>query len=236
MSGDHAFFLVGANVKPCFVNPKQPISMGRAMENTIVLTSPYVSRKHATIQADPKGYRIVDQGSTNGTFVNGQKIKEHHLSVGDKIRIGSFVINFLDKQTLLDQYGEFADIATINELLTTEIKPGPRSDFSGSLSHLNPIELIQMVNLGKKTGTLSILHSQGHEGTMRVRSGEIFWASYTAAGAVREGEHAVYQILKLTEGSFVFKAGDPDSSDPNVRMSTMNVLMEGCRMIDEGEI
>jgi hypothetical protein len=71
---------------------------------------------------------------------------------------------------------------------------------------------------------------------MRVRSGEIFWASYTAAGAVREGEHAVYQILKLTEGSFVFKAGDPDSSDPNVRMSTMNVLMEGCRMIDEGEI
>jgi len=236
MTEDHVFFLVGANVKPCFVNPKQPISMGRAIENTIVLTSPYVSRNHARIQADKDGYRIADQGSTNGTFVNGQKVKDHHLAVGDKIRIGSFVINFLDKQTLLDQYGEFAEIATINELLTTEIKAGPKSDFSGSLSHLNPVEIIQMINLGRKSGTLSILHSEGHEGTLRVKSGEIYWASYSSGKSVLHGEIAVYNILKLSVGSFLFKAGEPEVTDPNVQLSTMNVLMEGCRLIDEGEV
>ncbi len=236
MSADHAFFLVGTNVKPCFVNPKQPISMGRAIENTIVLTSPYVSRSHARIQADEKGYKIIDQGSTNGTFVNGHKVKDHPLAVGDKIRIGSFVINFLDKQTLLDQYGQFADIASINELLTTEIKPGPKSDFSGSLSHLNPVEIIQMINLGRKSGTLSILHAEGDEGTLRVRSGEIYWASYSSKKNVLHGEMAVYNILKLSVGSFLFKAGEPDPADPNIHLSTMNVLMEGCRLIDEGEV
>ncbi len=233
---DQAFFLVGANVKPCFVNPRQPVTMGRAMENTIVLTSPYVSRKHAQIRHTNSGYEVEDLGSTNGTFVNGAKVGKQPIQVGDKIRIGSFVINFLDKPTLVEQYGEFADIATINELLTTEIKTTLRSDFSGNLSHLNPVEVIQMINLGKKTGTLSILHTQGAEGNIRFQNGEAFWGLHQKGAEKSQGENAVYQILKMTDGTFLFKAEKHETSETNIYATTMNVLMEGCRLIDEGEI
>ncbi|NUM82252.1 DUF4388 domain-containing protein [bacterium] len=235
-----AFFLVGTNVKPCFVDPKEVVYIGRALENTIVLQSPYVSRKHASIRCQNDQFLLSDLQSTNGTFVNTEKITQKLLDVGDKIRVGSFILNFLDRKTLLDRYGHWAEIATLDEAVTTEINrvKNALSDLSGKLSYLNPIELIQMINLGKKTGVLSIVGDNGGEGTIKVNNGEIYSAAHTHSGKNLQGEHAVYRILTIKEGSFIFKFKDPEnlSTHEMIPMSTMNLLMEGCRLMDEGQI
>ncbi len=68
-------------------------TLGRQPGNDIVLDSPVVSRRHAIIAQSDQGYAIRDLGSTNGTFVNHQRIDqgEHLLQHGDLIQLGGEV-------------------------------------------------------------------------------------------------------------------------------------------------
>lgn len=80
------------------------ITLGRADDNTVVLKHPQVSAHHARLERIQHGYGIVDQGSTNHTYVNGQIISKHLLTVGDEIRIGPFKLIYDGQQ--LRQYDE----------------------------------------------------------------------------------------------------------------------------------
>jgi len=63
-------------------------SIGRSPDNDIRVAKSAVSRKHAKVVFGPEGYTIVDLGSENGTFVNGQRITEQLLKHGDRVQIG----------------------------------------------------------------------------------------------------------------------------------------------------
>lgn len=75
---------------------KGVISFGRAESNTVVLKDSKVSRQHSQIQQQGSEFMIVDLNSSNGTFVNRQRIEEHVLSNGDEIQIGDSVMQFQD--------------------------------------------------------------------------------------------------------------------------------------------
>lgn len=66
--------------------------MGRSKDNGIMLNDSRVSRRHIELIRDVEGVKVRDLGSTNGTFVNGQRIAEHLLEDGDKIQISSSTI------------------------------------------------------------------------------------------------------------------------------------------------
>jgi ABC-type multidrug transport system ATPase subunit len=71
------------------------IRIGRAPDNDIVLRHVQVSRHHATVQRRGEGWEIVDPGSTNGTFVNGDRVSGAcTLRDGDNVRISEFVFRF----------------------------------------------------------------------------------------------------------------------------------------------
>ncbi|MCA9424067.1 MAG: sigma 54-interacting transcriptional regulator, partial [Candidatus Omnitrophica bacterium] len=63
-------------------------TIGRDLSNHIVVHSSGVSRHHATIRWEPPFCRILDQASTNGSFVNGTKVQIQGLQSGDTIRTG----------------------------------------------------------------------------------------------------------------------------------------------------
>lgn len=69
-------------------------TIGRLPECTVTLVDTNVSRHHAEIRPDGTKYRVVDLGSTNGTFVNGARVAEHPLADGDVITCGSTKIVF----------------------------------------------------------------------------------------------------------------------------------------------
>ena len=67
------------------------LSIGRSIEADICLPAPTVSQKHAQIYFDGKKYYLVDLHSTNGTFLNGQRIEDvQRLRLGDVVQIGPF--------------------------------------------------------------------------------------------------------------------------------------------------
>jgi DNA-binding SARP family transcriptional activator len=63
-------------------------TIGRRRDRDIMLDDLDVSRSHAEIRASAAGFVLVDGGSTNGTLLNGQRVREHRLSDGDEIVIG----------------------------------------------------------------------------------------------------------------------------------------------------
>jgi sigma-B regulation protein RsbU (phosphoserine phosphatase) len=66
------------------------VTIGRASTNDIVLSDQYSSGCHSVIAPTEKGYALLDQGSKNGTFVNGRRVNgEIDLARGDEILIGS---------------------------------------------------------------------------------------------------------------------------------------------------
>jgi transcriptional regulator with GAF, ATPase, and Fis domain len=64
-----------------------PIAIGRHPESDVVLQSPRVSRQHCRIEATGAGFRVVDAGSQNGTFVNGRLVTARDIRDGDCIEI-----------------------------------------------------------------------------------------------------------------------------------------------------
>jgi len=64
------------------------VVIGRLSESQIVLTNPYVSRRHAKLIKTGEGYKLVDMKSTHGTYVNGERIEERKLNDGDRIHLG----------------------------------------------------------------------------------------------------------------------------------------------------
>ncbi len=64
------------------------ISLGRAAENSIVLAEPKISRQHAQIDWIDDGWEVVDLASSNGTFVNGERVARRRMTPGDEILIG----------------------------------------------------------------------------------------------------------------------------------------------------
>ena len=74
---------------------KDSITMGRQEDNTIVIDNLAVSGYHAKIDKLGGEYILTDLQSTNGTFVNDQKVVSHRLSHGDNIVIGKHVILFV---------------------------------------------------------------------------------------------------------------------------------------------
>ena len=67
---------------------KMPSSIGRDPGCDVVIANVKVSRKHCSIEAEGDQAVIVDGGSGNGTFVNGQKVERQALKAGDKVVIG----------------------------------------------------------------------------------------------------------------------------------------------------
>lgn len=69
--------------------------IGRTPDNQIVLTSGKVSKRHCTIHVGAGGVEVIDQGSTNGTFLNGALAKRTRMQAGDKVSVGEFVLELV---------------------------------------------------------------------------------------------------------------------------------------------
>ncbi len=70
------------------------LAIGRLEDNDIVIDDDsFISSHHARIEIRPEGTWVVDLGSTNGCFVNGQRVAdERSVRKGDRIQVGSTVL------------------------------------------------------------------------------------------------------------------------------------------------
>ncbi len=83
--------VAGPNRGSNFVVQEGETSIGRQTGNVIVLPSSKVSKKHCSINVKDGEVSIKDEGSSNGTFVNGVLTRAKKLNPGDRIGVGDFV-------------------------------------------------------------------------------------------------------------------------------------------------
>lgn len=75
------------------------VSLGRSPSCSVRVNNPSMSRIHAVLvrEGSPARYRMFDRGSSNGTYVNGQRQSEAVLRHGDQLMCGEFVFLFVDE-------------------------------------------------------------------------------------------------------------------------------------------
>jgi pSer/pThr/pTyr-binding forkhead associated (FHA) protein len=74
--------------------PGEPKTLGRAPRADFIVDAPLVSRLHCRLDIDGRDQLAVeDLGSTNGTWVNGHKVRRAPLTAGDKLTVGRIVFD-----------------------------------------------------------------------------------------------------------------------------------------------
>jgi len=102
-----------------FVLETSPIRIGRGADNNIVLDGDSVSRRHAHLERQDDGWRVVDDGSTNGTLLNDEQIEgQAQLSNEDRIKVGPTILKYLTGTDVESLYHEEIYRMTIVDGLT----------------------------------------------------------------------------------------------------------------------
>jgi hypothetical protein len=77
----------------CYLD-RDVATIGRGLDNDVVVEDRRVSRHHARLQRGPRGWEIMDLASTNGTCVNGRQVKQRLIDHGDIIALGGLEMKF----------------------------------------------------------------------------------------------------------------------------------------------
>jgi pSer/pThr/pTyr-binding forkhead associated (FHA) protein len=84
----------GPNAGSTFLLKDEETTVGRDTGSAIFLDDITVSRRHALVQRRDEGWFVIDSGSLNGTYVNGEQVDETKLATGDELQIGKFKLTF----------------------------------------------------------------------------------------------------------------------------------------------
>lgn len=122
--------------------------VGRESNSDIPVPRDSVSRSHAELLQDATGTWFVrDLGSTNGTFVNEERIETQALRDGDQVRFGDAIFKFLSGQNIETEYHEEIYKLTIHDALTGLHNKRYLTDFlerelSAAHRHGHPLSLV----------------------------------------------------------------------------------------------
>lgn len=102
-----------------YVLEKSPVRIGRGADNQIVLEGDSVSRRHCHFDRRQGAWHIVDDGSTNGTFLNEEQVKgSATLNNGDRVKVGPTILKYLSGLDAEAKYHEEIYRMTIVDGLT----------------------------------------------------------------------------------------------------------------------
>jgi hypothetical protein len=87
----------GGRAGETFTPQDERTSIGRSPDCGIFLDDVTVSRKHAVLVQQNGRWRVEDQGSLNGTFVNRKRVENAELDDGDELQIGKYRLTFLKR-------------------------------------------------------------------------------------------------------------------------------------------
>ncbi len=187
--------------------PNWPVELGRAPTPnryaSMVLDAPTVSRVHAKIWPDGSSGHILQDSSTNGTFLNGQRIARRcQLKEGDLIRLGPFTLSYHPEQLLLEDAGSEIRLDAHHLVKQVKDKQGNEKKILNDISLVvEPGQLVALVGgsgAGKSTLMKALLSiSPVTTGTVFLNGENLrdTWGLYrTQIGYVPQDDIIHYQL------------------------------------------
>lgn len=203
------------------------IVIGRSSELDMVLVEDMVSRRHAKITVASGQIFLQDLGSTNGSFVNGEKIKRAKLDEGDRILIGTSIIKVVATDggpNLREAQARLEDVAS-----------GKRSNnvrtMTGSIAEVPLPDLLQLFGASKKSGTL-VVRTGADVGHVYLDKGRVVFATVND-NFDASPEKSFYRIITWEQGTFDMEGVQEQDFPQTINMSTEGLLMEAMRQLDE---
>ncbi len=203
------------------------IVIGRGSDLDMVLVEDMVSRRHAKISTFNGEVVIEDMGSTNGSFVNGERIRRSVLKEGDRILIGTSIIKLVVvDESLAERDGRSSMQVASSRRPTTSGRP-----MSGTIDEIPLPDLLQLLSQSRKSGVLAIRGTVGF-GKVYLRQGRIYYTSIDDSFDLSPLK-AFYRLLSWQSGTFELQPSDDKEFLEEINESTEALLMEGMRQIDE---
>jgi len=205
--------------------------IGRSSDLDMVLIEDMVSRKHAKISLQDGEITIADLGSTNGTFVNGEKVKKAQLKEGDRVLIGTSILKLVTVQRGAQPLDARAAQEQLERTAAAQERKG-RSAVQGRLEEVPLVDLLQLLSTSKKTGTIVISGYRG--GRVQLHGGRVV-AAVIDADPTLPPKKALYRMVGWTQGGFEFvpQEGEAPSVPNEIKESTEALVMEAMQQQDE---
>lgn len=193
------------------------VAIGRHASNDLCFDSRNVSNYHAEILNEATGLVLRDLGSTNGTFVNGERVRQRKLEHGDQLRIGNNEV----RVRLTNSDDAAKDVAPEENLI------GRRGEFGKAQSSGSMTLKGLLLELCKSGKSMRLVLSRGQSDEIRVYiyEGRIVYAELGKARA----EKALYRGFEWRKGQYRIEPYPANDSVPR----TMGIPVE--TLIEEGE-
>ncbi len=214
------------------VVPGKEIIVGRSSDLDMVLVEDMVSRKHARIQMQTDAIWIEDLGSTNGTFVNGEKIKRAKLKEGDRVLIGTSILKVIAADGAAPE-SSTTDAKRELESVAAQRRTSQARTMSGAIEEVPLPDLLQLFGTSKKNGVL-VIRTEDDVGRIYLRKGNIYYAQINDIEEVPPLK-SLFRMLTWQKGLFDLDPPDERTHANDIDVTVQEVLMEGLRQLDEFE-
>jgi hypothetical protein len=208
------------------LTPGKEVVIGRSSDLEMVLVEDMVSRRHARIFWEGDALLIEDFGSTNGTFVNGEKIRKSPLKEGDRVLIGTSILKVVttDAAAAPAQKQDLESVAA--QRRTSQVRT-----MSGSIEEIPLPDLLQLLYTSKKNGIL-VIRTEDDVGKIHFRKGQIYYAIINDLDEVSPLK-SLFRLLTWSKGLFDLDPPDESTFQNEIDVSVPELLMEGLRQLDE---
>jgi hypothetical protein len=203
------------------------ILIGRSSDLDMVLVEDMVSRKHARIAMQTDQIWIEDLGSTNGTFVNGEKIKRARLKEGDRVLIGTSILKLIAGDAPRDGMDAKRELENVAQARRTS----QQRTMSGSIDEVPLPDLMQLFGTSKKSGVL-VIRTEDDVGRIYLKKGQIAFAIINDLDDVQPLK-SLYRMLTWQKGLFDLDPPEDREFPNEMNASVQEVLMDGMRQLDE---
>jgi DNA-binding response OmpR family regulator len=186
-----------------------------------------------TAFSDMNGFEFVEQLRQNGDWAEIPfMFLSSDGSIESKIRgLELGVQDYLTKPIYIREV-----VARVGIELARQTRAGlalkstdARTRFSGSLSEMSVVDLLQTIDVSRKSGVLTLVAADGQEGMISFDSGAVINATVEDL----HGEDAIYRQLLWRDGTFDLEFRRVSLSERTVHRTTQALLMEGMRRLDE---
>ncbi len=201
------------------------IIVGRSSDADLILLEGMVSRRHAHFILEGGVLEVEDLGSTNGTFVNGDKIRRRSLKEGDRVLIGTSILKVVLSSSPLGTVPPKPDTSQLDEHQTAD-----RNQMAGELSEVSVPELLELFGTSRQSAVLELKGPEG-SGYLTLAAGRLVDCGIDKLPSAPV-DKCVMRLLGWSKGSFSVQAY---KKPPTSRLNrpVPELLVDGLFKLDE---
>jgi pSer/pThr/pTyr-binding forkhead associated (FHA) protein len=209
---------------------EKQLVIGRSSELDIVLVEDMVSRKHAKITMTGGKITIEDLGSTNGTFVNGEKVRLSRLKEGDRILVGTSILKLIVAVENAPELSDAQVKENLEQVAAVQSQRQTKTAMTGKIEEVPLPDLLQLFHTSKKSGVLVV--NNEHEARIYLRQGKVYYAVVNDNHSLGP-QKSFNRIITWETGEFELRPPDTQEFVTELQDSTEHLLMDALRQLDE---